>query len=176
MCRAVIAIRVVNQILLVVVISREKVLRLPDLQLSSNLLSLGIKVFLLHLLRHLFCGIELVLIVCKDGRTVLCASIVTLLVELRRIVRAVEELDQLGVRYLRGVVLDLCCLSVTRSSGADFFVGRVLARFASTNEADFSIEEALAVAVGFAVDVFGTPETTGSDSGSLLSSRHVGKG
>lgn len=127
MCRAVVAIRVVDQILLVIVISREEVLLLPDLELSDDLATLRIKVLLLNLFRHLFGDIELVLIVRKDSRTVLCASIVTLLVQLRRVVCTVEELDQLGVRHLGRIVLDLCCFSVTSPTGADFLVGGVLA-------------------------------------------------
>ena len=120
--RAMVPVGIVDQVLLVVVIGREKVLLRTNLELGNDLLALGIKVLLLHLLGHLLCNVKLVLVVCKDGRTVLCAAIITLLVELSWIVGAVEELDHLGVGHLGWVVYDLCSLSVTSSTSANLLV------------------------------------------------------
>lgn len=97
MCRAVVSIRMVDEVLLVVVIRREEVLFLSNLELRDNLLAFRVKVLFLHLFGHLLCDIELRLVVRKDGRTVLCASIVALLVKLRGVMGSVEELDYLGI-------------------------------------------------------------------------------
>lgn len=97
---AVVAAGVVDQVLLMVAVGGEKVFLGADLELGDDFLALGVKVLLLHFVGHFLGNIHLLLIVCKDRRSVLCASVVALTVELGRVMRAVEELNQLSIRNL----------------------------------------------------------------------------
>lgn len=95
-----VAARVVDQVLLMVAVSREEVFFWSNLELGDDFLALGVEVLLLNLIGHLLRNIHLLLVVCEDGRSVLCSSVVSLSVELSGVMCTIEELDQLSVRHL----------------------------------------------------------------------------
>src|SRR5450759_2849295 len=64
----------------------------------------------------------------EDDRPVLMTVVRPLAVESRRIVHVPEGVQQIVVRDLDGIVSDLNCLRVTRSTRADLLVSRVVAR------------------------------------------------
>lgn len=108
-------------------------------------------------MRHLPRDLLLLGVVVKHGASVLGASVVTLLVGRRRVVRLVEELDQLPVADAAGVEDDLRRLGVARRARAHGPVRRVL-RLAA-NVAHARVVQALVLKV-LAEDVLHAPEAT----------------
>ena len=114
--RALVAFRVLVQVLLVVLFGVEPLACRDDL--SNDRLALV--VLLLDLGSDPLCDLLLLGRVIEDGRTVLGTDVRALGVDGGRIVHPVEELDQVGVVDLVvGGVLDLESLSVLSGSSAD---------------------------------------------------------
>ena len=100
MRRAVVSARVVEQIFLVVVLCRREVTGGKRLDFGHDACAVGVKVPFLHSISDMARSSILLGTVGIQTRAILRANIRALAIHLGRVVRAVEELDELSVRSL----------------------------------------------------------------------------
>ena len=109
----------------------------------------------------LYCSATAALLVgvIEDGRAILRADVVALLVGRRRVVRLPEDFQQVVERDFGRVVRDLDHFGVAGAAGADFFVRRVL-DVAAAVAGDDGLHAAEVLEDGL-----GAPEAAGAERG-----------
>jgi len=170
MCRALVTPGVLKEVQLVVVLGVPPRPCFPDL--GDNLRALGGKVLCLHLVRNASCDGHLLGGGGEYCGTILRPGISALPINRRRIVRAVEKLDQLGVPHDVGVELDPQGLGVARRAVAHRPVVGVRAFRFPANVADHGLRYPLAgsglAGVVLEEDVLRAPEAARGKYGDFL--------
>jgi len=104
-----------------------RVIPVPSLDdLSGNLRPMGVEVFPLHLFSHPLGDVSLRWRVVEDGRAVLSPTVVSLPIESRRVMCAVEEFNELSIGYYVRVKLDPQRFSVVRGTRTNSSVARIV--------------------------------------------------
>lgn len=154
MTRALVPVRILGQILLVIL------LRVPPLFCGENLRDdLAAPPLLVGLFRDFLGDLLLLFIMIKNAGAVLRPAVGPLLIELSCVMHFVEELEDLGVGYLGGVVDEERRFCVPGIPAADRLVGWIFS--VAANVADAGVVEAALGAKVLAVHVFDAPEAAG---------------